>query len=258
MMGKTLLRFPHLGTQIFESLDDSNLAKSRKVAKSWLNFIDSEEMPWKRTQKNWESSLQEYPCKEGQTKLLVALITGQNKMFEIIFDAEKDNLQYCNNVMDMPIRLKFSMNDIQSLCSPVSITPYHLGAAIGNLNACQIMFDYFGNPENDWGDTPLHFAAYNGHMDICQFFMERIVDKNPKDRCGLTPLHAAARQGHLEICQLIMKNIKKNPSDIKTIFGKSPLDFAKMGSYDMVAEYFSSFSNKKRGKSKRQKKQKNI
>ena len=74
MMGKTLLRFPHLGTQIFESLDDSNLAKSRKVARSWLNFIDSEEMPWKRI-------LQVFPCKEGQTKLLVALITGQKPLF---------------------------------------------------------------------------------------------------------------------------------------------------------------------------------
>ena len=98
-------------------------------------------------------------------------------------------------------------------------------------------------------------------MDICQFFMERIVDKNPKDRCGLTPLHAAARQGHLEICQLIMKNIKTNPSDIKTLYGMTPLDFAKRGKQAMVAEYFSSFSNKKRRKSinrKEKKKQKKF
>ena len=87
MMEEALLRFPHLGTQIFESLDDSTLAKSRKVARSWLNFIDSEEMPWKRIQKKWESSLQEYPCKEGQTKLLIAFITGQNKMFD--FEMQK-------------------------------------------------------------------------------------------------------------------------------------------------------------------------
>ena len=255
MMEEALLRFPHLGTQIFESLDDSNLAKSRKVARSWLKFIDSEEMPWKRIQKNWESSLQEYPCKEGQTKLLVALITGQNKMFEIIFDAEKDNLKSWNNLMDIPLKLLKSLDKIQCLSSIESVTPYHLAAAIGNLNACQIMFNCFGNP--NWGTTPLHFAAHNGHMDICQFLIERLEDKNPKDGFdGSTPLHEAAKQGHLEICQLIMKSIKTNPSDIKTLYGLTPLDFAKMGSYDMVAEYFSSFSNKKKRKSKRQKKQK--
>ena len=255
MMEEALLRFPHLGTQIFKNLDDSNLAKSREVARSWLKFIDSKEMPWKRIQKNWERSLQEYPCKEGQTKLLVALITGQNKMFEIIFDAEKDNLKSWNNLMDMPLKLLKSLDKIQCLSSIESVTPYHLAAAIGNLNACQIMFDCLGNP--NWGKTPLHFAAYNGHMDICQFLVERIADKNPKDGFdGSTPLHEAAKQGHLEICQLIMKNIKTNPSDIKTLYGLTPLDFAKMGSYDMVAEYFSSFSNKKKGKSKRQKKQK--
>ena len=136
MMEEALLRFPHLGTQIFESLDHSTLAKSRKVARSWLKFIDSEEMPRKRI-------LQEYPCKEGQTKLLVALITGQNKMFEIIFDAEKDNLKSWNNLMDMPLKLFKSLDKMQCLSSIESITPYHLAAAIGNLNACQIMFDYF-------------------------------------------------------------------------------------------------------------------
>ena len=250
MMEEALLRFPHLGTQIFESLDDSNLAKSRKVARSWLKFIDSEEMPWKRI-------LQVYPCKEGQTKLLVALITGQNKMFEIIFDAEKDNLKSWNNEKDMPFKLWHSLNKVQLPISNDLITPYHLAAAMGNLNACQIMFDCLGNPKNIWGETPLYFAAYYGQMDICQFFMERLLDKNPKDRFdGSTPLHEAAKQGHLEICQLIMKSIKTNPSDIKTLYGLTPLDFAKMGSYDMVAEYFSSFSNKKKRKSKRQKKQK--
>ena len=106
MMDEALLRFPHLGVQIFENLEDSNLAKSRKVARSWLNFIDFEEMPWKRIKRNWERILQDYPCKEGQTKLLVALVTGQNKIFEVLFEAEKNNLKSKNNHKDVPSRLK--------------------------------------------------------------------------------------------------------------------------------------------------------
>ena len=41
-MEEVFLRFPHIGIQFFEKLDDSNLAKCREVSKSWKNFIDSE------------------------------------------------------------------------------------------------------------------------------------------------------------------------------------------------------------------------
>ena len=86
VMEEVLLRFPHLGLQIFKTLDNSSLAKCRKVARSWSSFINYEELPWKRI-------LQEYPCKDPQTKLLVSLITGQNDMLQAIFEAEKDNLK---------------------------------------------------------------------------------------------------------------------------------------------------------------------
>ena len=127
IMEEALLKFTHLGVQIFENLDDSNLVKSR-LAKSWLNFIDFEKMPWRRIQRNWERILQDYPCKEGQTKLLVALVTGQTKMFEILFEAEKDNLKSKNNCMDFPIRLKIDLKRITRTFSFDAITPFHLGA----------------------------------------------------------------------------------------------------------------------------------
>ena len=69
IMEEGFLRFPHLGIQIFEKLDDSNLAKCRKVNRSWSYFIDFEELPWKRIQQNWDKSLREYPCEKAQTKL---------------------------------------------------------------------------------------------------------------------------------------------------------------------------------------------
>ena len=74
-MEEVFLRFPHIGIKIFEKLDDSNLAKCREVSKSWKNFIDSEELPRKRIHRNWEKTLQDYPCKNSQTKLFVALVS---------------------------------------------------------------------------------------------------------------------------------------------------------------------------------------
>ena len=41
----------------------------------------------------------------------------------------------------------------------------------------------------------------NGHLQICQAIVANIDDKNPSCHFGFTPLHFAAYQGHLEILQ---------------------------------------------------------
>ena len=41
-MEETILRFPHLGRQIFEKLNNQSLTTSRKIGKNWKSFIDNE------------------------------------------------------------------------------------------------------------------------------------------------------------------------------------------------------------------------
>ena len=41
-MEKVILRFPHIGEQIFKLLDDKSLAESREVSRSWQQFINEE------------------------------------------------------------------------------------------------------------------------------------------------------------------------------------------------------------------------
>ena len=51
----------------------------------------------------------------------------------------------------------------------------------------------------------------------------RNKNKNPKDRGGCTPLHNAARNGHLTVCQLIIENVRdKDPK----YFGWTPIQIA--------------------------------
>ena len=51
-------------------------------------------------------------------------------------------------------------------------------------------------------------------MDVFMTIFERAEDKNPKDNFGFTPLHLAAENGHLELCQLIIENVQdKNPKN---------------------------------------------
>ena len=59
------------------------------------------------------------------------------------------------------------------------------------------------NPGNNDGDTPLHMAAIDGHLEVCRLILENVQDKNPCNISGATPLTHAVNNGHLEIIKLI-------------------------------------------------------
>ena len=70
------------------------------------------------------------------------------------------------------------------------------------------------DPKNDFGWTPLHSAAENGHLEVCKLIIEKIEDKSPKSNFDKTPLHLAAKSGHFEVCKLIIENTEDiNPKN---------------------------------------------
>ena len=88
------------------------------------------------------------------------------------------------------------------------------------------------------GKTPLHIAAENGHLSLCQLIIENVTVKNPKDKDGRTPLHLSAKRGHLQVYRMLLEYAKK---DILKIYippkdkeGFTPLDLAaKNGHFSM-------------------------
>ena len=80
------------------------------------------------------------------------------------------------------------------------------------------LFGWSGAP-NTWtghglGLTPLHYAAYNGHVDVCKALLSHIDDNcpNPRDsaRFGITPLHLAIWSDHLPVIQLLADRLKRS------------------------------------------------
>ena len=67
--------------------------------------------------------------------------------------------------------------------------------------------------------------------------MKNVDDKNPAmSNNGVTPLHLAARNGQIEICQLILKNVHdKNPECNE---GQTPFQLALENDKVAVIEYF--------------------
>ena len=63
------------------------------------------------------------------------------------------------------------------------------------------------NNDDNWEQTPLHFAAEKKLVSVCQKWMEIVPEEvNCKDANGNTPFHLAAQCGHLERCELFIKN----------------------------------------------------
>lgn len=87
-----------------------------------------------------------------------------------------------------------------------------LAARYGNLETIQMLhlspLDLFQQDEE--GNTALHMASANGHLDIVQFLLFQCPKMNGRNylaiqnQHGNTPLHWAAANGHKEIvCELV-------------------------------------------------------
>ena len=78
--------------------------------------------------------------------------------------------------------------------------------------------------------TPLHLAAENGHLEVCELIIGQFVEKvsihiNPPNLYGKTPLQKALLHGHDRVYQLINQVLghPKRPRDISMMTNMRPL-----------------------------------
>jgi len=56
---------------------------------------------------------------------------------------------------------------------------------------------------NEYGDTPLLWAAQEGHLPVVQHLCEQGADTEVRVERGKTPLYYAAQEGHLPVVQYL-------------------------------------------------------
>jgi len=56
------------------------------------------------------------------------------------------------------------------------------------------------------GNTALHYAAQNGHVELCEVLVRAGVSYDARTKVNRTPLHLAAQEGHLPVVQLLISS----------------------------------------------------
>ena len=89
---------------------------------------------------------------------------------------------------------------------------------------------------DEYGRTPLRWAAYMGHLPVVQYLCEEGADKEARNRNGMTQLHCAAQQGHLPVVQYLCEQAAGK--DVEDRGGTTPLRWAAAHGHLHVLQYF--------------------
>jgi len=116
-------------------------------------------------------------------------------------------------------------------------TALHRAAVQGHIDVVMLLVQYGANVDvrDQYGRTPLSRAAARGHLKAVTWLVyEAGADVESKDNGGWTPLSRAAVNGHLEAVKLLVEEAGANV-DSKDEDGQTPLSCAAMnGHLEMV------------------------
>jgi ankyrin repeat protein len=86
--------------------------------------------------------------------------------------------------------------------------------------------------------TARHYAAWNGHLDVCRLLLEWGAKVDPLNKWKETPLHFAARAGHLSVVKLLVA--RGADVRLKDENGQTARDLARSSLHGYVADWLAS------------------
>ncbi|KAG1347715.1 E3 ubiquitin-protein ligase MIB2 [Cocos nucifera] len=118
----------------------------------------------------------------------------------------------------------YKNESVPTKINPAGDTILHLailtGLESGVIKLMELMeeqdktrMEQFVQTKNDWGNTPLHQAAFVGMVEVCEFIANQYRTQQvvqPRNNQGETPLHVAVLHGHIKVfCALQTVNERK-------------------------------------------------
>ena len=208
-MEEQFARFPHISEHIFGQLNNQNLAKCRKLSKSWCNYLDNQKIMNIRIIKQ---SIRSSDCKDN----FQLLIDETKKPWTEFFKrASVESIQYLAKV-SKKVLPDLSKSELQPFLMCAECT-----SALSSYQNYQSIFEPL-NGYSAWDMYQFESDSDSEKPDSAEKYENIYADYAKADRdrylscnlgCGATPLHLIAMTGHLETFkETYDKTSDKNPN----------------------------------------------
>ena len=168
-----ILRFPFVGRNILNRLDNQNLEKSKETSKFLHVFLENDRLLWIRKLRKYNQNHKDF----------------KDEWNSSIEKISVENIKQLVNVLDEFYHSRSTRPHYQH-------SPLHIIAFQGNLKLFEYIFRQNGlnNPKRSDGLTPLYFSSEKGHLRICSFIIEKVKDRNTSHKI-LHPLNISDKIG---------------------------------------------------------------
>nr|CAD7404123.1 unnamed protein product [Timema cristinae] len=166
---------------------------------------------------------------EGRTVLSVAAAQGGTEVVRQLLDRGNELTAQAappRSVLSLlsPIPLYTQLLEI----SGHIVTPFHSGSP---LRSSKSGLDEQHRDNSGW--TPLHYAAFEGHHEVCEALLEAGARVDEADNDGKGPLLLAAQEGHSRLVEMLLAE-HAAPPDQRAHDGKTALRWAAMEGHTEV------------------------
>ncbi|KAF2110293.1 ankyrin repeat-containing domain protein [Lophiotrema nucula] len=132
---------------------------------------------------------------------------------------KKEKLDFSHRLFNVhdPVHIKWlrSQSFFPGLLStPVKLTFLHVAALLGHVTITEVLVasavgGHFAINQIDvhdqWGRTPLFYAALRGHLDVANFLLKNGAKINARDCIGQSPLHIACSTENEDMVSLLLQ-----------------------------------------------------
>ena len=237
------LGMPHIGEQIFESLDTLGLINCMEVSETWREL--AENVLIKRLKgKIYVSIYKACRRKHGKTRLAQALLKDLDNtvLFQIALVSEtwkvlaenaltkrwKGNIyEACKNgetkIVQLLLERCTSEESGLNITDRNGYTPFIMACYYGHKDLVKLLLDHPErielNAKVPYGWTGFMFACQKGHKEVVKLLLnhsERIELNVRDNEDGRTPFMLACINGHKEVVQFLLERCNSEESGLNT------------------------------------------
>ena len=203
------LGIPHVGEQIFSSLNTDELIQCLEVSQPWKALGENVLL------KRWKGRIIE-ACKEGNTvivKILLANLSGRKTELNT---REKFGMTAfswaCNKGHREIVKLLLDHSSSKPgkpiTKAKVGKAPFYWACDYGHKDVVKLLLDHPGNKNiefdtMEFGTTAFIRACYNGYKDVVKLLLDysdiKMINLNAQDINGSSGFMEACRSGHIDV-----------------------------------------------------------